>query len=709
MQEIGRLGPLPQPSSPSAAPPPAPSSDPRETVTLRGTVSEPLQQALVLAEMHAKIPAEYLTPEQAPGPAEPFREEARKLLSNPTERQVEVTALTLFEQSLAAAPRTLVVIPGPTSGVPPGKGLAESGLYTAKLAAALGGGAFALSPAMITVLEDFQADKIWTPVYYQGSASQYRAAGHLDEVRLAHLVTSPPLETEQGIRMRGILSPEEAAHIEIAIAEMERKIPGSSDSFHTVHVRTLLGEGQDPATGVAYGGVAGLAGAMEEIGLSREVARNLDSCRETLFHEAGHEIDRKLGQKVGLHYGSVHPDSPFGKTSDPTDYVSSYAQAFCWEDLAETHRVLLGQHDSITAHPDLFIHANGKVGQKLAWLLEKGYGQTVPPPCERTLQALERAEEADSPFGWETPEGGKVGAQADLQRTLRGMLAMWDPRQTPPPFLGIGPEGTKHRFIARELMGVELPEPPPMPVGGMGGGFSPCGGGFANAPVMLDAEQSLESLKESLQRLARAPEELDVSLAETRAALEEARAGGASQARLLSLQATLEMIQAERFRLGVQPLTGKRVATGEEANLLLVRYAPPERLVELTVPSGELAADRRSRLAGQLSEVTMDLGRACSDLMGASLRENGGQPVPLLPVQERFFASQHERTQHSFRLGHQLAIGGQTLELALQERLEPGLVGLLETIRPGFTAVARPVSGPLSIQGGRGSSRMSAP
>lgn len=687
MQEIGRLGPLPQTSFPSAAPIPAPCNDPRETVILQGarpTVSEPLQQALVLAEMHSKIPAEYLTPEQAPGPAEPFREEARKLLSNPTERQVEVTALTLFEQSLAAAPRTLVVIPGPASGVPPGKGLAESGLYTAKLAATLGGGAFSLTPAIATVLQDFQADKIWTPVYFQGSASQYRAAGNLDEVRLAHLVTSPALETPQGIRMRGILAREEAAHIEVALTEMERKIPGSTDTFHTVHVRTLLGESQDPNTGMAYGGVAGLAGAMEEIGLSREVARNLDSCRETVFHEAGHELDRRLGQQAGLHYGSVHPDSPFGKTSDPNDYVSSYAQAFCWEDLAETHRVLFSQHDSITAHPDLWIHANGKVGEKLAWLLEEGYGQSVPPPSERTLKALERAEGPESPFGWETPEGGKVGARADLQRTLRGMLAMWDPRQTPPPFLGVGPEGEKHRFIARELMGVELPEPPPMPVGGgMGGGFSPYGGGFAN-PIMVDSEQTLEGLHQSLQALSRGPEELDASLAEVRTAIEQARSGGASRAQILSLESTLKMIQAERFRLGVQPLTFGKVASGEEANLLLVRYAPPEKLAELTLPAGELSARQKGELTRKLAELTMAFGRECSELMGESQRQNGGQPVALAPVQERFFASQQERTAHSFRLAHQLSIGGQTLELALKERLEPGLVGLLEANRPGF-------------------------
>lgn len=684
MQEIGRLGPLAQPSYPgnAPAPVPVPSGDPRETVLLNGrpTVSEPLQQALVLAEMHAKIPAEYLTPEQAPGPAEPFREEARKLLSSPTERQVEVTALTLFEQSLAAAPRTLVVIPAPASGVPPGKGLAESGLYTAKLAAALGGGAFALSPAITTVLQDFQADKIWTPVYFQGSASQYRAAGDLDEVRLAHLVTSPALETPQGIRMRGILAPEEAAHIEIAIAEMERKIPGSSDTFHTVHVRTLLGEAQDATTGVAYGGVAGLAGSLEEIGLSREVARNLDSCRETLFHEAGHELDRRLGKRFGTHYASVDASSPFGKTSDPNDYVSSYAQAFAWEDLAETHRVLLSQHDSIQAHSDLWIHANGAVGKKLAWLLEEGYGQPVPPPSERTLKALEQVDTAGSPFGWETPEGGKVGAQADFQRTLRGMLAMWDPRQSPPPFLGIGPEGVKQRWIARELMGVELPKTPSAgPVGGMGAGFSPYGGGFANAPVMLsDSEQSLESLKESLQSLARAPQELESNLAEARAALEEARSGGASQAQILSLQSTLKMIEAERFRLGVQPLTSGQVGSSEQANLLLVRFAPPERLAELLLPPGELSAEQRGQLARKLTQVTMKLGGDCAELMGSSIRENGGQPVALSASQQRFFSSQHERTGHSFRLASQLSLGGRALEDALRDHLDPGLTSLLE-------------------------------
>jgi hypothetical protein len=194
----------------------------------------------------------------------------------------------------------------------------------------------------------------------------------------------------------------------------------------------------------------------------------------------------------------------------------------------------------------------------------------------------------------------------------------------------------------------------------------------------------LEGLHQSLQALSRGPEELDASLAEVRTAIEQARSGGASRAQILSLESTLKMIQAERFRLGVQPLTFGKVASGEEANLLLVRYAPPEKLAELTLPGGDLSAQQKGELTRKLAELTMAFGRECSELMGESLRENGGQPVALASVQERFFASQQKRTAHSFRLAHQLSIGGQTLELALKERLEPGLVGLLEANRPGF-------------------------
>lgn len=569
MNEIRALG-LTGPPAPSAAPKAGQSAEPRESVQL-GRVDEPLTQALTLASMHQQIPGEFLIHDFTPGPAEPFREQARKLLpDNQTERQVELTALSLFEQSVSAAPKTITLIDSPQGGVAPGQGLAESGLYTAKLAAALGGGPSVLSPALMTVLGDFKADRLWTGTYFPGSNSQYRAIGEFQDQRLANLVTSQGHETPQGIRMRGILEPLEAAHIEIALNDMERKIPGSTDSFHTVHVRTVLGESQDPKTGKPIGGVAGLADE-EEMGLAREVTRNLDSCKETVYHEAGHELDRKLGNL------SLREDSPFGKTSEPEDYVSEYARTYPWEDLAETNRVLFSRFDRIQANPDLWLHANGEVGNKLAFLLKEAYGLSVPPPSARFGTALEAVRQGQSPFGWDTGEGSKILAEYDMKRSLKTMLGMWDGQGEPPFFLTQGPDAAKYRWLADKLMGVQLPEPAPTGVG-MGMGM---GGSLDLGP------QSLPALKESLRALAAVPARLAELLPRARAALEGLPPGRERN----QLEVTVLFMESEYERHALAPLYRGEYDTAEQASELL-RSAGVDG-----IPTGVGPQDKTRKLA----------------------------------------------------------------------------------------------------------------
>lgn len=656
---------LTSPAPPSAATKPLPppvGQEPRELVQLGGRVDEPLTQALTLVQMHQNIPAEYLTPETAPGPAEPFRDQARKLLpQNPTARQVELTALSLFEQSATQAPRTITLVPCVEGGVRPGQGLAESGLYTAKLAAALGGPAFALSPALMAVLGDFKSDQLWTATRFEGSNSQYRAIGEFRDMQLAHLVTSPMQETPQGHRMRGILDPQEAAHIEMALADMESKIAGSTSSFGTVHVRTVLGESQDPRTGLPIGGVQGLAGD-EEIGLSREVARDLNSCKEVVYHEAGHELDRERGQL------SLREDSPFGKTSDPQDYVSEYARTFPWEDLAETNRVLFSKFEAIQAQPDLWLHARGEVGKKLAFLLKEGYGMSVPPPSPRWSAVLASVQKGDSPFGWESEQGTRVLGEADLRRTLRNMTTMWDGIGEPPAFLGQGPDGPKQRWVAEKLLGITLPETPAAPPMGLGGPMM----GFGVAPD--PGPQSVASLKANLRFLAGVPMAQEDLLSRARAELSTLPEGRDKAL----LTTSLMMLEGEVERRQLGPLYRREVNTGEEARALLTACGAEE----LAPEDGPLSPEQKSGLMQKLFTRSAERVQKAAELARPYLPNSPGPELTLHPLSLEIGQLQTRVALSQMAVAGQLSAGGEELARLLEE---PGTRQALREMQSGLS------------------------
>lgn len=632
----------------SQALPPPVGQEPREFVQLGGRVDEPLTQALTLVQMHQNFPPDCLNPEFTPGPAEPFRDQARKLLpENSSPRQVELTALSLFEQSASQAPRTITLVPCPEGGVRPGQGMAESGLYTAKLAAALGGAAFSLSPALMAVLGDFKADQLWTDTRFAGSNSQYRAVGEFRDMQLAHLVTSPLRETPQGHRMRGILDPQESAHIEIALADMEGKIPGSTSCFGTVHVRTVLGESQDPKTGLPRGGVSGLAGE-EEIGLSREVARDLESCKEVVYHEAGHELDRERGQL------SLREDSPFGKTSNGQDYVSEYARTFPWEDLAETNRVLFSKFEAIQAQPDLWLHARGEVSKKLAFLLKEGYGLSVPPPSARLTAMLELVRQGDSPFGWQTEDGSRVLCEADLQRTLHNMTSMWDGTGDPPAFLGLGPDGPKQRWVAEKLLGVTLPEAPAAPaMGGLGGPMM----GYGMAPE--PGPQSVAALKASLRFLAQAPAAQDELLTRTRAELKELPSGRDRDL----LSTSLIMLEGEIERRQLGPLYRSEVETGEEARALLATCGAEE----LAPESGPLSREQKAELVQKLYTRASERVKQAGELAGQHVPYGASPDFTPHPLSLEIGKLQSQTALHQMGLVQQLSAGGELLAQLIEE------------------------------------------
>jgi soluble cytochrome b562 len=114
-------------------------------------------------------------------------------------------------------------------------------------------------------------------------------------------------------------------------------IPDSLDHAKNIFVVDHIGHGTTPDWKPNGTYIAGLAGNNQgEIVVSREALRNLDSTKDVLYHEMGHNLDVTFGG--GRSYGiSSAPESPFGTGT----VVSDYARTNPAEDFAETHRMVL--------------------------------------------------------------------------------------------------------------------------------------------------------------------------------------------------------------------------------------------------------------------------------------------------------------------------------------------------------------------------------
>ncbi len=141
----------------------------------------------------------------------------------------------------------------------------------------------------------------------------------------------------------------------------------------------------------------GLTRAPGPVGLRREATEHGPTTRWLLFHEVGHQLDRFLSGSTRK-FRSHQPDSPFGQSDNPNHYVDQSQVGSPHEDFTDCHACALYNFDQVKKNPDLQIHARGKVGEKMAWSLEQGYGETVPEPGERVLGALGQVDAGTSPF-----------------------------------------------------------------------------------------------------------------------------------------------------------------------------------------------------------------------------------------------------------------------------------------------------------------------
>ncbi|MFN8606950.1 MAG: hypothetical protein U0931_05430 [Vulcanimicrobiota bacterium] len=320
-------------------------------------------------------------------PADPFRAKARQVVARAREQisqtawgslfvdeleplVVEQTALNLFERSLGNNPqpgsqvemklgsagdafslKSLAVSEG-------ARGLARQGQYLSFLSASSGAGP--LSPALMSILSDFDTDKL-----------QKLSNSPVGTILAAS--TSSQTFAHEGVQISGCRSDRERETIGQALSYLKDRCPAALEATKLVVLESApLPDG--PAT-VTHGQV--FQGHPTAV-LRRSVCDTTESTQWVLYHEIGHIMDNAGGY-------TRRPDSPFGKGEAVSRYA---ATATPDEDFAETHADVLKNWDSIKHNPDLFIHASGATGAKRAWILKEVYGQDIPPASQQCQQFM---------------------------------------------------------------------------------------------------------------------------------------------------------------------------------------------------------------------------------------------------------------------------------------------------------------------------------
>lgn len=292
--------------------------------------------------------------------------------------EVELSTLNLLEEYVRSNPEQSV-----HPAAPSGKGdiasryaqsLAESAASLAGLA-----GGHCLNPALSGVLGQIR----WGQV----SATQ----DSLSALSKSNLSSGPQHTMDWDVKITGHWTQQQLSNVQAAVEELARKTGTKAlNLLRAVHLRTHLGD-------LKSGPVLGLTNTPGAIALRRDQSNHSGRTRWIVFHEVGHQVDRFLSGR-STQFRSHQANSPFGKSSDPADYVDPNQVGCPHEDFADCHARALYDYDEIQRNPDLYIHARGKVGEKMAWILEEAYKAPVAPPSSRYRSCLEAIDEGRSPF-----------------------------------------------------------------------------------------------------------------------------------------------------------------------------------------------------------------------------------------------------------------------------------------------------------------------
>lgn len=641
--------------------------------------NQPLLQAVLTQA--AADPESFLVADQARSTVQAYRHQAHSLVGG-QEGLVEVTALNLMERDLSRVPTTLtveqVVFPSFSAGLfPPTAmpanplvpldsakelnakklgGMAACSAYTGALAAVLGSGPSTLTPGLCKLLSHFNPEAV-----FKNEGGGWRSLAAYQEVMGAVSTVQLP----SGIELRGAWNERELALAESTFQDLEKKLPGSQKLIRSLTTSTYVA-GRVDAEGNENFAVGGRFYGEGDISSQRPVGDGR-AFQEVVAHEVGHAKDRELA-KSPEGFASEEPGSPFLGTRDRSDYVSDYATTLGREDFAETHRDLVTNWNKIMKTSDLSLHANGALGEKRRYILES-YGAPVPPPSERLKKALEAVESGQSPFGWKTPDGSKLGAKEDFQKAVKMVAASYDPDRPElnSMILGMSP---KTRWIAEHLLGevVSPPSFPPLPSGPPGGLMGGMGFGLPALEMPQDLTQLQADARDSvsaMQRYDNLGRELDAKFEAGDATLE---------------QACLSHRSHYLARIGLAEMQGRQ----DEVEKLLSQASPALRQA---VQEGQGSmAERIQKLNGEYSDR----------LMGTSAGPGGfaygANPLQFSSDMQQLFALQSEAMGKSFGVITQMMEGGTVIRQALKAML-PDEVVKDPLLRRAFEEPPEPVMG----------------
>ena len=337
-----------------------------------------------------------------------YRAEARQRLGDGVdERTLELGALQLYENSLLATTGS----PIPRPMVHPQVFQATRSLdslagYTAGL---VGGG---LGAAAVASLAGFSPTLLWSP---DAETSRLKILGEpavLDKVASELAPRFRVSFPDHEVWVTGNVLAEHRTLIGEALAQLHDSVGNEAfQQLKRVHIRPYLGQLSD--RGGEMAGLAALA-TPDALFIKASQLEERERFAGTLFHEFGHLQDARKADFWSQHYRSLSPGSPFGNGSD-FDFVSDYARTKPTEDLAETHRFLIENWQAIQSEPQLWIHANGQLGDKLAWVLEQFYDRPVAPLGKDMKQSLKDVEAGRAPFS------NRDEFQEKLQQFLQGL------------------------------------------------------------------------------------------------------------------------------------------------------------------------------------------------------------------------------------------------------------------------------------------------
>ena len=347
--------------------------------------------------------------------AENYRVEARERLGDGVdERTLELAALQLFENTALAKASSVVPTKHRPQVFDAARTLESLTSYTASLACGPLGG-----PA-VAALSRFSPNLLWQPNSEQQRLKILGDPAVLDEVATQLAPRFSVSFPDHEVWVVGNVPAEHRDMIAGTLEQLHDCI--GNDAFRQlkrVHVRPFIGH-----AGSRGGEISGLASLAtpEAVFVKASQMAEREKFAGTLFHEFGHLKDAAESGFWSQYYASTAPGSPFGNGGD-LDYVSEYARTKPTEDLAETHRFLIQHWDEIQSEPQLWIHANGELGDKLSWVLDKFYDRPVEPLGQAMKQTLKDIQRGQSPFD------NREEFQEKLQGFVQGLPTQASPEQ----------------------------------------------------------------------------------------------------------------------------------------------------------------------------------------------------------------------------------------------------------------------------------------